>query len=952
MIKEVLILALFSTSLMARQVKSEEYSESWIEIPSDLSGTSERKLKLVYPKNYHEEAELFERLSLESLRIASDRLGLKLRDDVSIHFDPSALEHNGLTTVIPRNRISVNTEAPESESSIGFSEDYLRETLMHEFGHMLAIQQRAGVFRPLSYLVGTASRPVGLWPRWVHEGLAVWVEEAGGGRPKSGAIARDLRLFSEMAAREKKFQLSSDDLDGDMASTAIPGGRIPYSFGYLIMKDLLEKIPAEKLIKTSARSLGLSYRPVFRELGYDLDKEFPRLNRQWREDLRPSTSDDPWTVISTSSRIQGPFQRDQHISWIENSVSLEKRLVRLDPVRGTVKSSAPKTLGAVEAAYSLGEKEWILVTRLHPEELEGGIFNPNRHYLRRVGIWRQGDNRFRCLFPVDGKTREIALDGSRLFWIETLLNGKQILKEGLWNESCEILGPTVLATGSQPFERLGNPSGRKHLASWSQSNGRNLNHSTLRRNDGLRIEGPYPLTQPEFLGPNHMIALESSVDHWGPIVIRTDGKGSWRIPVQTSIRKIAFARENLFALREFWDREEIVQLPASPRELEKFQDFSSSPLTLSRESETIPTAPALPIESQNIRSPKDYNTAAEILPHFWNPIIGADGSGFFVAGSTFFSDILQRYSGVATAGYSSLTKKGFFSTALQRNSTGSFFYISPKVSFNYSPRYLGYLRNEQDAQDLISASFSFQYPAQWRRTLFLTVGMGGGYQFQEETYYFPEGHLWIPSLALSLRSRDGQSPLRSPNSLIDTKLSFYLGGRLRRIEATEAELNLSVEHRWFGRSGARWQGEFGWTALQNFPYSYFVFGGQSLLQTRGGSDFLSRGYPYQFGIAQTVLRFSHESDFRLLNQGFSLGWNRFRLKNLDLRFVAETLTYSAFTGNTTIGQRFFHTLGGELRSYGKAVSYVDFEAAIGYYFGLSNPRNQEISLSLRALLDI
>jgi hypothetical protein len=966
MLKEVLVLAVFSTTLLPHQVLSTDYSELELIVPNDLSVDDGARIKLIFPTSYSFHSQTFQELTLESLRAAVLRMETKIRDNFSIHFDPQILEHNGLTTVIPRNRISVNTEAPEIDSTIAFSDDYLKETLIHEFGHMLALQQRSGVFRPMSYLFGNSSRPIGLWPRWMHEGLAVWVEEASGGRPKSGSIARDLRLYQEYRERDPHFDLSSDDLDGDYETGAISGGRLPYSFGYLLVKDLLRRVSTPKLLKESSRSLGISFRPVLRSLHYDLDEEFPRLKKEWAS-VSLSSREDLWTPLAESRRIRGPYQRDTEVSWIESpsKESSKSLLVRLDSLKGPIRTKAPRNLGIIEAAYALSENEWILVTRLHPEELEGGFYNPNRNYIRRIGIWRAGEKQFRCRFPLSGKTREIAFHDDQLYWVETQSDGFEVLTRGLWNESCSLNGEEVVTRARFAFERITNPFARKDQIAWIQSENRNLLDSRIHFSDGremgTEIRTDSPLSQPLLISPTKIVAIQHSQDHWGPVLIDSKTKTVKALPVKTSIRRIVFARDHLLGVREFWDHEEIVKLGIHeiPEALTPLPNILEA-ASLKKES-SVPAAEVKSEVSENntntIPTPttetkiENYRTIRELLPHFWSPIAGADGSGFFVAGSTFFSDVLQKYSGVATAGYSSITHRGFFLSALERNSQESFFHLSPKIGFSYTPRYIGYLKNETGAQNRLQGSASLLYPAQWKRSLYLTVSLGLSYEFQEKTFNYSEGRFWIPTLAMSLRSQDGQSRLRSPNTLVDAKKSFYLLGRVRRVAGLETEASVSIEHGLWKKAGSRWVGEMGWTSTHNYPFSYFIYGGQAIVNTQPTGDYLSRGYPYQTNVARRILRFAHESDFRILDSGFSLGWNRLKVKNVDLRLLAETLTRETVRGTHQLGEGFLNTVGAELRVFGKSLTYIDFETSLGYYMGL-NPRSHQISLGLRALLDI
>ena len=177
------------------------------------------RIRFVFPSSIVSQGNLLEEKSKQALQRAESTLGLFIRDSFDIYFALEPDFHNGLTTVIPSNRVVVHLEPPTSWESIGISVDYLEETLVHEFAHMITTQQRGGVFSWLSYLVGNTSRPVGAWPRWIHEGLAVWTESHAcskttlSGRAGSGYIDWELRQYAEYYARQKKHPLDNSDLD-------------------------------------------------------------------------------------------------------------------------------------------------------------------------------------------------------------------------------------------------------------------------------------------------------------------------------------------------------------------------------------------------------------------------------------------------------------------------------------------------------------------------------------------------------------------------------------------------------------------------------------------------------------------------------------------------------------------------------------------------------------------
>lgn len=954
MLKEVLALVLFVGAIMTPRAhagdhgpsQSSDYRQSVLKISPEVSTDSDPKIILVFPPELSPMQKELEKITEIALTQASQRLQLKLRDNVSVFFDTRVIDHNGLTTVIPKNRILIYPEAPEADSSIGFSEDYLRETLVHEFGHMLAIQQRDGAFATLSYLFGTAARPIGLWPRWIHEGLAVWTEEVTGGRPKSGAIDRDLRLYQEYSQRNKKFWLKSDHMNGDLESTSIPGGRIPYSFGYLLMQKIHAEVGPQQWMKESSKSLGISFRPTLKSLKFNLDEQFRKLQEEWKS-APPKTPAVEWISLSKSKHIKGPFRMNDSAFWIEqNSNDGRTQLVSLNPILGPQKIVAPDNLGAIQQAFGLESGEWILLVKTFDDESVGPFFNPNRPIKTRLGIWRPGERNFRCIFKVGNRVRETSFDGDLIFWVSSEANGQMNLQSAHWNESCEFADSNLITTSRSNYERISGPSRSQEILAWSQSQGRDLFSESIHLFNGKNFQIQDPLTNPQFIDSENLVAMQVNRNHWGPTLIDLKLKTLRPIPTKTSIRNFVVIRDNIIALQEFWDSEEIVKMP----------------LNLARSISPVPAEAAIatPAEFQtpeveNLQpevSSQPYKALADTWPSFWNPIAGSDGSGFFVAGSSFYSDLSGFYSGATSGGYSSLTKKGFFHSQLKLNFENEFPTPSPLISFSYTPRYLGDTTHNQLAQDQLRTSLLISYPAQWQHLYFLNLGFALSYEWQEKTFNYNSGRFWIPGLSLSLRDRKGRDPNRAPNSLTDAKWSFFSSGRVRRIKDLEGSLLLNVEHPWHKKTGGRWVAEGAFTSAENFPYSYFVLGGNSLINTQDQSAYLTRGYPYRFGLAQGVLRFCHETDFQLATRVGSLGWSRFKVDTINLRLIAETVTFDGFKTKTKFTDHYFHTLGAELRAYGKTLGYVEYEAAIGYYRGLSNPQSNQYSITLRSWLDL
>jgi hypothetical protein len=118
---------------------------------------------------------------------------------------------NGSARAIDYNLIRVYAYAPEADSTLGDADDWLRGLFVHEYIHILHVNQISGVWEVLNAVFGKTYAPNQLLPRWYVEGLATWGESTflEGGRLRNNAY----RMFLRMAALEGDFA-SVDRLAG------------------------------------------------------------------------------------------------------------------------------------------------------------------------------------------------------------------------------------------------------------------------------------------------------------------------------------------------------------------------------------------------------------------------------------------------------------------------------------------------------------------------------------------------------------------------------------------------------------------------------------------------------------------------------------------------------------------------------------------------------------------
>ena len=133
---------------------------------------------------------------------------------------------NGSAGVFGRQQINIFGMPPETDSVLGFYDDWLRVLVYHEYVHILQIDTVGGLPPIINALIGKQWLPGQTLPRWYIEGLATYYESAitGGGRVKSALFDMYLRTAS----------LSGRFVDLGAATgfpTQWPTGAVAYLYG-------------------------------------------------------------------------------------------------------------------------------------------------------------------------------------------------------------------------------------------------------------------------------------------------------------------------------------------------------------------------------------------------------------------------------------------------------------------------------------------------------------------------------------------------------------------------------------------------------------------------------------------------------------------------------------------------------------------------------------------------
>lgn len=911
----------------------------------------------------------------QALSLAQKRQGLSLREDFYIYFDVEPDEHNGLATIVPNNRIYVQTEPPFVEESIGFASDYLLETLTHEIGHMIPLQQRGGLFTALGAVFGNTSCPVGLWPRWIHEGFAVWTEAATGGRPASGYIHYQLRQYAEYFHRENKHPLHSYDLDGsdpDYTPLGFRGrhsrvepGEFPYHFGYLLLHDWQRQSPPSetafpRFVTASSKSLGSSFRINFRKEGASINEVFRSSREKWAATPIPSDAFRAKEIWGEADVIQGPFSNSQALTWIEGKAGSHVRNLRARNLKSTdITTKWDYRRSHPLQAYRTENSDWLLLVR-RPD------VRPTRPSGRRV--WRVSHKgRKVCELETPLRLREIDLQGSVLTWTRSLRSGEVLLEQAELTGTCTISAIREIARSRIPFERLSAPRyvPETGATTFSRSVGRGSFHehmeilapdqTTILKFDDKDIAA---LSQPSPLASSNCqkkarlcwLANEFSPEHWGPVILEelSTGWTSRRLPLSSgSARSAPVPNSLLIAVREQrWEKDRIIVLSH-----EDFKGVGRKILT---------GATSLPSED-TLAAPDTQASHAwpSIWPHFWIPSLAAAPGGTIVMGQTFYEDLARNWKGSTEAGYDSSLSKPFASTTLTRQRLLWGPITEANVSLNYSPIY-NYLAalNESPAQDRWGASsylrWSHLLPNEW----LLAFKTQLEFLYSARTQILISSKNVIPSFFWNLSSTSGVplheiKPVHDLNEFAGFYATHQIGWVKKPFHLQGFRGNIPV-----GKTALTGVFQYGLTSPQNFPAKAFEWGGLPEFSSPKGAEFPSRGFRPRFMAAKEIVRASAEWQYAWTRPHSAVSWNRARVSSLESRWIIESVSFSQiqkpFPGNVEykMGRQYFTSAGATLDFWGSALHYINFVASLGAFRGFGSLGETRLSLVMQGWLEL
>jgi len=923
------------------------------------------------------EAEKIAQLTVLALSTAESKLGIQLIDNAEVYFDASPLHHNGITTVIPRDRIQIYTSAPLLSSSVGKYDDYLLETLTHEWAHLLSLQPRRGAFRIASWLIGNTSRPNASWPRWTHEGLAVWTESALGARPDSGWIETTRKKYAQNFQENGKHPLETWDLDGHedihAPHSRVRAGEIPYSFGYALIEKLFQKAGgAQKFIEASSSSLGLSFRKTWQSLGVDVDQIFLELRDEWAAAPAQKLKVSP--AIHTGNDLRGPFQSERGYTWInyqyfEDTRESHSVLTESNELHEPIHQFKwPFKLWRPLKAYRFDENSWLVMVEAPDHWFEHNFSHARSPTRRRLAIIPDDSVSVNnlCFLNTGERLREFEFHKGQLIWIREGGDNKMQVLSATPQAECGLENQTVLHTSTRAFERLSSPSIqiRKDAppeAVFSKHNGHQSYRDQLLSSSGKEFQlnaqilplslGGYQLSA----NGNFATTQVYNKNYWGPALLDLRNKKkitAFKLPIRTEGAEAVFnpTQDQIIYKELLWDKDEIRSVAI--QELLKTKPIFTAQWVPSKSS--IKTTKSEPPQMSLEVTQSDYSASSTLWPKFWIPSLISSNNALVVVGQTFYSDITSRWEGSSVLGYNSLTQRPLATTSLQWHPPQAKRWGHPSLYVEYSPidtSYLGF--SDSKIQEQIATAYTHTWPFTLQAKWTGAIATGVEYQYHSSIADFASTKDWIPSLQLRLGSYGALHPYYATASLSELQPFIYVTGQMRYLKDPELKASLfgllkssTYSRVLLGIEGAA-------TEISNFPSSYFVWGGLAPFTPASTHYFLNRGFPTSNFAAEDLVRLSGEWIISLSKKPSSLSWNRVRVNSLDLRFIGESITWSSFfSPKFRVGHQYASSLGFELDLGGSAMHYVNYRLSVGAFKGFGLRESFQVVTQLRTGLSL
>ena len=625
---------------------------------------------------------------------------------------------NGLAAAVARFGMVLFATPPDNWFSTAYYEDWLRLLVIHEYTHILNMDVTRGLYDGLRVIFGDAALPNSIWPTWMLEGLAVYLETrmTGGGRGRSPYYEMILRAAVERDLLNNPSYITLDKVNGP--NPLPPGGETPYLFGYQLMNQVARDASRggdDALGVMSQRSAGRipffingNLENVTGKSWYDYWKQFVgetqvRQNRALEQIRAISLTDT--TPLTSGVTVQGVAASPDGKWLAYNQESPDERsgLYLRDLTTGNSRKLFDKTAG-VGLAFTPDSKS-IVFSAVHKKPFKYELFSDLSLYELSSGVRTQLSDRQRLRDP------DISPDAETLVFTRAVDSRVELASARLENSANGWkLGKVESIFTPARYERVSNPKfspdGRRVVFSLHRQGktGEDLMEIQLavKSVSTLVTDGHYNRF-PTFdsQGALFFVSDATGVDN---LYRWVEGRAiSERLTnVTTGLWFPAFSPDGKVYASVYspqgWDLARVA--PSS---------VSFSPQAIAPIPAPEPVAPAMSgseIEEKAASfSVRDYSIFPSIWPRIWVPTVFATQDGVSASAQVTGFDAVDRHRYTLGAGYDSELGKGDFSAVYSNRSWG------PTISLAGSLSSVSLTDVSFGRETEVSASVS--YPIEW-----------------------------------------------------------------------------------------------------------------------------------------------------------------------------------------------------------------------------------------------
>jgi Tol biopolymer transport system component len=194
---------------------------------------------------------------------------------------------NGSATVLPYNLIRLYTTAPDSASVLNDHDDWLYGLIVHEYAHILHLDNISGLARVVNAVLGKVWAPNQVQPRFIVEGIATYEES------KRSSSGRRRSAIFDMYLRTALLAGKLQTLDRITYGSPLqwPQGTTAYLYGASLVGYVADRYGDAAVARLSREYGGARIEfwapfAINRALRRAVGKDWPTIYAEWKQHLQ------------------------------------------------------------------------------------------------------------------------------------------------------------------------------------------------------------------------------------------------------------------------------------------------------------------------------------------------------------------------------------------------------------------------------------------------------------------------------------------------------------------------------------------------------------------------------------------------------------------------------------------------------------------------------------------